>query len=306
MNKSSLIILSFFSLLLQGCFTGIESTPKISDSEVKREVAPPRPEETFLTDIRHQPISEWQQGKQWFVTDSKIKLIFGASVGNAVINETDILSFVRSYETTTITGEKVAELTFATSRGEEVTYRTAQSLEALGKASKVDIPFAVEMSIVDDVRQRMNGKTYYVITSAWYDTNGQAMTGRRFIPVTVKEVLPGNAYYPILLNMIDDTGQPFRLYMSVGADSTMPRRFNSILSLSNPRLRYPTISDSNWNHIINGEVATDMTRDECRLALGSPTAVDRRPGYSIMHEIWTYEDGKYLIFEDGLLRSFRQ
>lgn len=49
-----------------------------------------------------------------------------------------------------------------------------------------------------------------------------------------------------------------------------------------------------------------MTRDEARLALGAPANIDRRPGYSFMREIWTYENGIFLIFEDGLLKSFRQ
>lgn len=94
--------------------------------------------------------------------------------------------------------------------------------------------------------------------------------------------------------------------MSVGSDLRATRKFGSLLSLSNPRDRYPEITDANWNNIVNGRVSEDMTREECRLALGAPATVDRRPGYSIMREIWTYENGRYLIFEDGLLRSFRQ
>lgn len=56
----------------------------------------------------------------------------------------------------------------------------------------------------------------------------------------------------------------------------------------------------------NGTVTEDMTRDECRLSLGAPDNIDRRAGYSVLREVWSYENGRYLIFEDGLLRSYRQ
>ncbi len=66
------------------------------------------------------------------------------------------------------------------------------------------------------------------------------------------------------------------------------------------------ITDANWDRIIHGRVALEMTRDECRLALGSPSHIDRYQGTSAYGERWTYENGVYLIFFDGILSSFRQ
>jgi hypothetical protein len=60
-----------------------------------------------------------------------------------------------------------------------------------------------------------------------------------------------------------------------------------------------------WDNIIHGRVALDMTRSECRLSLGAPKTVDTRPGYSGVRELWVYENGAYLVFEDGLLRDYR-
>ncbi len=96
------------------------------------------------------------------------------------------------------------------------------------------------------------------------------------------------------------------MFLTVGNDNRSTRRFSSIFSLTDPRLRFPDITDEIWKLITNGRVTTDMTREECRLALGQPDNVDRTPGYSILREVWTYENGIYLIFEDGRLRTFRQ
>ncbi len=92
--------------------------------------------------------------------------------------------------------------------------------------------------------------------------------------------------------------------MSAG-DQKGSRDFASLFYFENPRNRYPNITDETWANIIRGKVALYMTREECRLALGSPATVDRRPGISTMRELWTYENGIYLIFDDGILQSFR-
>jgi hypothetical protein len=76
--------------------------------------------------------------------------------------------------------------------------------------------------------------------------------------------------------------------------------------LKNPRDSYPTITDAVWSNIMSGRVADGMTKDECRLALGSPKNVTEQFGYSAVREIWSYENGIFLIFEDSILRSFRQ
>jgi hypothetical protein len=61
-----------------------------------------------------------------------------------------------------------------------------------------------------------------------------------------------------------------------------------------------------WQNITRSRVAQDMTREECRLALGSPNSVQRRNAITAIQELWLYENGIYLTFEDGILTSFRQ
>jgi hypothetical protein len=79
-----------------------------------------------------------------------------------------------------------------------------------------------------------------------------------------------------------------------------------LFSFDNPRKNFPLVTDENWSKIMHGRVAVDMTRDECRLALGSPSRIDRYQGTTAYGERWSYENGVYLIFFDGVLSSFRQ
>lgn len=296
------------SLLLSGCFTGVESTPRISESDVKREKAAiSKPEDSYLDGVAPEPVADWEPGKKWRVTDSKIRLIFGAGQESSSVSEGDTLTLAALTETVSVTGDRLAVVNLQAPSGAQLSYRTSLSPAVMAKSGSFEIPHAVELSLVEQVRGRMLGNVYWIITTSRYDMSGSASTGRRFVPVTVTAVDAGNEYYPVLLTLRDNTdGDMFRLYMSPDSSSRLPRRFSALFSLSDPRLRHPQITDDIWHLIINGKVAENMTREECRLALGSPSAINRQPGYSYMREMWVYENGIYLIFEDGLLRSFRQ
>ena len=94
--------------------------------------------------------------------------------------------------------------------------------------------------------------------------------------------------------------------MPGGVAAASPRRFGAVLSVADPRRRYQHVTDEVWTNIVDGKVAPGMTRDECRLSLGKPASVDRVPGSSYLYERWTYDNGIYLIFEDGVLTQFRR
>jgi hypothetical protein len=49
-----------------------------------------------------------------------------------------------------------------------------------------------------------------------------------------------------------------------------------------------------------------MTSSECRLALGAPNDYTRVPTTGGMVERWTYDNGVYLMFEDGVLTRYRK
>lgn len=259
-----------------------------------------------MKDIDRQPLSQWYPGKEFFVTDDKIALIFGTEASNMTSLKGQTITFSEVTDVTTLTGDKVAAFTFVTPQGQPLTYRTSRSVSDWMDMNTVEIPFTIEMSVVEHVRDMMLHQPYYIITSQWYDLSDNARRGRRFVKVTVDDVVPGNSDYPIRLTLHEEGGEPFHLFMSVGSGLSAPRDFSSLFSFTDPRRRHPLITDQVWENIINGKVSEGMTREECRLALGAPTSIDRRPGYSYMRELWSYENGIYLVFEDGLLVSFRR
>lgn len=291
--------------MLSSCFTGIESTPTITERDVRRQQPKTTVEDSYLKEIESLS-STLSIGSQLSVTDSKIRIIFEQIPNMQPINAGDTITLSSISETTSFDGQKLVTLTFSGKNKSDYTYRTNLSPTEFARDSILSIPFTVDLNKVNAVRKKMLGQKYYILTSTHYDNNDNIVTGQKFIPVKVNNVSPGNEYYPIRLELTDDNGKYMRIYMSVDAQSSMPRRFSTLFSLTDPHLRYPTISDATWNLITNGKVTQGMTCDECRLSLGTPDNVDRRPGYSSLHEIWTYNNGRMLLFEDGLLQSFRQ
>lgn len=301
------IILSF-ALILTGCFTGIESTPKITSEDVKKEQVIISVEDNYLSDIKPQQLSDWNVGKAFLITDEKIALAVIPTSG-VQLNVGDTLKFKQYRIIPNVTGGESTELIFAIGNG-EATYKVNASYEEINKRDGIVIPFTIELSIIDKIGKLLSGKNLYIRTATRYNEQGEPHNGKKYVKVKIIDILPGNSNYPIRVKFTDDnddaTATPSYLYMSIDSYNKSTRNFASLFSFNDIRNNYPQISDENWQNIINSRVALDMTRDECRLALGAPASISRRPGISTLQELWTYENGVYLIFDDGLLRSFRQ
>lgn len=294
-----------FGALFTGCFTGVESTPPITDREVRRSTPPPTPDDNYLSAIRATAVSELRPGMKWIVNDSRISRIFGAEAYDKQFAPGDTLTLLAVRPALTLDGRTVGEVVFSGRNTDSLFYRTSKSYDTFKADSALSLPFAVEGALIDAVGSLMTGKKYYLITSSRFDMADVAYTGRKFVPVTVEQVSYGNSYYPVSLTLRDDRGEQFRLLMSVDGASVMPRKFSSMLSLSNPRLNYPDTTDDVWEQIIDGKVKVGMTTNECRLSLGRPADVVRQAGYSSVVEIWTYAGGRSLVFTDGILTSVR-
>jgi len=276
-------------LLMTGCFTGIESTPKITANDVKKERAVQTPEDSYLNNITYESLEAWQPGKLFYVTDDKISLTLEPSATPAP-KAGEYIAFDSYRPVTSLTGSIDTEIIFHKENGQEVVYKASASPDELQQRKRVEIPFTIETSVVDATKEVL------------------ARNGLKFIPVTIEEITPGNMVYPVKLKFsvdspYDDTAY---VYMSVGDSSRSTRNFAALFSLTDPHLRYPAITDETWDRIIHGRVAPYMTREECRLSLGAPSSIDRRAAISSLQELWTYENGVYLIFDDGLLQSFRR
>ena len=96
------------------------------------------------------------------------------------------------------------------------------------------------------------------------------------------------------------------MWLTYGSSRAATRNFDRLFSFSDPRTNYPQISDHTWQLITRSQVAVGMTRDECRLALGAPSSINRGATRAAQLERWLYDDGIYLIFEDGILTRYRK
>lgn len=299
------------ALAMAGCFTGVESTPKITYSDVKRSGAgaAPTPEQSFLSEVAPQPPAEWQPGKRFYVADPKAALVFSsaADLGSLAGQE---LAFHAIRPVASVTGEEVTEIEFVTPAGQSVFYRDNLPYAEVAARRQLEVPFTIEMSIVDAVKRQLAGQRYYVITPHWYSADGsQAVNGLRYVQAEVVDVAPGTGIYPVRVVMrpLDaEPGELYSLYMTLGNARTSTRNFFTLFSFKNPREQYPRIDDDTWDLIAHSRVKLGMTRDECRLALGAPQTVGQRATTAGMVEYWSYSDGVYLLFDEGLLSYFRK
>lgn len=296
------ITAAIIALTTQGCFTGVESTPRISDSELRREIINRADDANPVADITPQPYRLWQPGKKFIVTDPKSALVLNTT--NSVAEPYSGMEL--RYEATrwiiSPTGDSLANILFSSSRG-PVSFDTGLTPEKLRHPDiKVSIPYVTEQSVVDSLSARLTGKDYYILTSTRFDTSHTQRRGPKFQPVRLIGVSPGTGIYPATLTLVTLTAptDTILLDLSLSNRNDDTRTFNRQLSSSNPRDRYPSISSENWQHIIRSNVVIGMTRDECRLALGTPADVARY-SYPANYEIWTYPEGVRLQFTDGIL-----
>lgn len=300
-----LVLLTTFSL--SSCFTGIESTPKINSSDVIKQKAEDTatPETELAKQMTALPLPEWTAGREYVVTNDRISLVFNSTPKNMLPATGDTICYAGYKKLPSIAATENTLLLF-TKKGnntDTLAYKVERPYSDLASRPYVEIPFTVDLTLIDQVRKTLNGKEMYILTSSWYDLNKQRTVGRKFVKVTVEDVVPGSEEYPISVVFNDSIRTAMAMFSFDISENK--RGFASMFSFSDPHNLYPAISDENWAAIQEGKVKIDMTRDECRLSLGAPKDVDYGRSYSSAYEQWTYSNGAYLIFEDGLLKRYR-
>ncbi|MCM1076247.1 MAG: hypothetical protein NC411_02665 [Bacteroides sp.] len=306
-SRLKLLPAMLLTVMLTACFTGVEYTPRVSQRDVRRENIIITPEDTFLAHVTEEGLADWKPGKRFRVTDDKIRLIFGATVSPYDSLGGKTLVFTGVKEAPSITGTTVTDISFRLEPddGRRFVYRLNRTIAKVEAQGPLSVPFTIQESLVDEARALMDGGHYYVLTKTWRDDNDNSVNGRQFVPVTVDSVSPGNDIYPIKVSFTDEGGHSARIFLHPGPRGYTPRSFPALFSFTNPRLKFPSITDESWEKITNGRVSIEMTRDECRLALGAPREVDRGTDNSYLREVWLYENGVYLVFEDGILKLYR-
>lgn len=299
------------ALMLTGCFTGVESTPRITYKDVKNNHAvDTTPEQLFARELVPQSFAQWRQGKRFYVTSSRISLVLtSVTPGEPMPAEADTLVLGATRYVPDLTGRQVVELTLTptSAPGHQFVYRTNATEEELTARETVEIPFTIDLDFVSDVKEKLVGRELFVRTPLWFNLNEESASGRKFVKVKITDVRAANEVYPFCVVFTDDRGESHGLFMSgAGTGRWTTRGFPALFSMSDMRLNYPHISDGIWHHIVNTRVAEGMTKEEATLAIGTPESIDRGYNQSSVYERWNYPDGRYLIFEDGLLVRFNR
>lgn len=292
-------------ILLGSCSTGIESTKTITLSKEEKKVIGPTPEDEIMLDLQAPQLGDWEKGKRFLITDSKAAFVFEPlSVTSPTLKQGDIIRYEGFKLRTAPGGEARLQLIFS-NNGINYEYSTGRDAKSAENLTSLDIPLTVDLELVAKAREKLNGRQVWTRSALWYDEEGEKITGRQFVPVTVKDVMVGDSLFPLHILISDEMGNPAYLYMNLNNTGLESRSFRNIFFLSDPRQKHPGIRDDVWELICLRKVKEGMTKEECKLALGNPTDVNSGHDWNQTIDLWRYENGAFLQFQDGLLVSFR-
>ena len=297
-------LVALLLLMMSSCFTGVESTKKITDKDVKKvvEVLTQEEVEANTLAIPTDSFACWNRGKQFYVCDNNARLIFAPSAAynaDTLNMKGKILAYDGYHLGSVLDNRNTVNIEFTDGKNKYV-YSTDKTIGEI--KSGYTIPFLIDMDVVRFVASKLEQRTCYIKTPIWYDLNEEMTAGRKFVEVRIDSVLPGNKVFPLKVMFTDiEARRKAMLWMTAGGTVLKNRSFDALFSLTDLRKRYTDIESDVWQCIVAGKVKTGMTKDEVRLSLGNPSSINQRPTYEGVREYWYYPDGRYLYFEDGLL-----
>ena len=305
-----LILLITLPLMFVSCFTGVEGTKKVSDKDVSKAISRSQTavKKQNLLVAYKDSVPAWRHGKRFYVTDSQVKLIFAPS--NSVNSDTlhlagKTLVYDGYSEGGVLDNRKTVNLMFSDGNNKYI-YSTNKEIQEF--SSQFQIPFLIDEDMVAFYSQQLSNKYFWIKTALWYDVKSERMIkGRQFVKVHVDRVEPGNKVFPlkVVFSAIDG-GQKAFVWIATNVEVMKDRDFGSLFTTEDLREKHKDITDANWVRITNSQVVEGMTKEECRLSLGTPKQVRQRPTYDGLNEIWYYDGGSFLLFADGLLKEFRK
>ena len=307
--KISLIYIVMLSILLSSCFTGVESTKKITVPEGSTSTAQSAEDAFIESYFERQGCDTWRIGKPFYYTDEKLSLVFRPerpTIPDSVSLKGKIFTYEGSIEESPFGGTKEVVLIFDC-EGYKFRYETGKTRDEIRQMKYTPlIPPFIDMDDLNMARSLLKGRTLYIKTQVWYNEKSEVIGGRKLIPVKILDILPGNNLLPVEVWFEDDKGNRAGVFMSL-LSSTRSQyiTFDRLFSFEDPRLQYEEIQDEAWEQITLGRVKAGMTKNECKLSLGNPNEVKKIPTYSGLREQWIYNSGAYLFFVDGLLTEYR-
>ncbi|MDE6756554.1 MAG: hypothetical protein K2J66_05365, partial [Muribaculaceae bacterium] len=156
MKITAAIISAACCLSLTSCFTGIESTPRITVKEVERNVASANPEAEMAARLYPEAATSWKQGRRFLATDPKISLIFEKE---PAVKPGEILVFDRLSAERSITGDTISVLTFhrEAEAGTQETLRYKVGVAPGSLSEFFTLPMSVDLATVENARRLLTG-----------------------------------------------------------------------------------------------------------------------------------------------------
>lgn len=309
------------TLILSGCFTGIESTKKIEITGQDRRLLEPSPEEQLLSQVGASPLSEWKKGKAFVVADTRAGMVLSSDVDTDSLSAGELLLFNGISPILMPDGREYALLQWDTPSGKRFRYNTGKVLQEAASGITSDrIPFLVDAGMIAEVDSILRNRPIWNRSSMAYRPDGDRISILKFSRLEIDSVTVGQSHFPLKawttlpassvlsrgnLGTASDS-LPVYFYLDFNSSLAESRPLSRLFSLSDPRLSYPAITEPVWEAIRHGKVLRGMTKDECRLSLGNPSDANSGHDYNSTIDIWQYPDGTFLRFIDGLLDSYRK
>ncbi len=293
-----------------GCSTGIESTKKIKMTKEDVKLMVKTPEQNLAESILGVPLSSWEKGRRFMAMSDRTLYIFEPASLESDLSEQSLKGKTLTYmgtESQTNPG-LMDECVILFSDGNRILrYKTGKPTDvALKEIDSSKLPLISDLSLIEQWKEKISDKTLWTKSNLWYDSSGERMPGLKFAKVKVKDVVPSTGDFPMNVLIYGPGMKEASLHMNYTSDIHDSRNFAAIFFLSDPKDKYPQISDENWSLIQRGKLGRGMTKEECKLSIGNPDEVRSGHSHSQTMDIWQYSDGTYLFFTDGLLNEFRQ
>lgn len=161
---------------------------------------------------------------------------------------------------------------------------------------------------IDIAKANLLGKRLYILTSHWLQKTekgqGYMTTGaRQFVPVTITQIGLGSPSLPIRMAFKDENnieafvdiclgGTNSSAYLSIGSF------FDDIFSFSDPKEKYPKISNVIWTVIQQGKIKEGMTEEELLLSWGKPEKINSTIIGAKRMDQYIYEN-QYVYIDNG-------
>ncbi|MGN0230662.1 MAG: hypothetical protein ACI4A8_00480 [Muribaculaceae bacterium] len=310
--RHNITIIAAYTLMLTSlcsCFTGVESTRKITDKDVRNSGAQIKEgPETAIDSLCTAPFNQWYRGKQFYINDNQFRLVLQTDnlPADTTNLEGKVVKFDGARNENMLGLGYTVTLTFFDAEGNRYNYNTGKSERDIADMNhRLTVPFLTDCDMIIHADSLLRNKEAYITTSGWYNVNNELIQGYKYERVKILQVEPGNKVYSFRIRF-EYKGKMAFSFIATLENSVSSRLFSNTFSYNDPHKQYPDISDENWELIKRCQIKADMTREECRLSIGAPQDVTKRPTYNGLQEYWLYENGVYLIFEDGLLTRFRR